>query len=37
VLVMRLYGNHISRQHFASQADRVPVRFDQPSAVPASN
>ena len=27
ILVMRLYGNHLARKHFASQAERVTIQF----------
>lgn len=33
ILVMRLYGNHLAKQHFATEAARVPIQFSQASAV----
>ncbi|MCC7518724.1 MAG: site-specific integrase [Verrucomicrobiae bacterium] len=30
ILVMRLYGNHLAKQHFATEAVRVRIHFSQP-------
>jgi integrase len=32
ILVMRLYGNHLARKHFASEAERVRIQFASPPA-----
>lgn len=31
ILVMRLYGNHLAKQHFATEAARVPIQFSSTS------
>jgi integrase/recombinase XerD len=32
ILVMRLYGNHLARKHFAKEAERVSIQFASPPA-----
>jgi integrase len=36
ILVMRLYGNHLRRKHFASEAQKLPSVLFEPAPLPAS-